>query len=36
MKHAILRIAGTFGSGKTTAARQFMEEHEAMKKALGK
>lgn len=25
MKHAILRIAGTFGSGKTTAARQFME-----------
>jgi hypothetical protein len=25
MTHVILRIAGTFGSGKTTAARQFME-----------
>jgi hypothetical protein len=25
MKHAILRISGTFGSGKTTAAREFLK-----------
>jgi thymidylate kinase len=27
MKHVILRIAGTFGSGKTTAARQFLTSY---------
>ena len=24
MKHIILRVAGTFGSGKTTAMREFL------------
>ena len=29
MKHVILRIAGTFGSGKTTAVRQFLNNYPA-------
>jgi hypothetical protein len=28
MKHIILRIAGTFGSGKTTSVRQFLNNYE--------
>lgn len=33
MKHAILRVSGTFGSGKTTAAREFLNyPHEELKK----
>jgi len=33
MKHAILRVSGTFGSGKTTAARDFLKyPHEALEK----
>lgn len=27
MKHAILRVAGTFGSGKTTAVREFLNNY---------
>ena len=34
MKHALLRVSGTFGSGKTTAARDFLRKypHEELKK----
>jgi len=33
MKHCILRVSGTFGSGKTTAAREFLKyPHEELKK----
>lgn len=33
MKHAILRVSGTFGSGKTTAARDFLKyQHTALEK----
>lgn len=37
MKHCILRISGTFGSGKTTAAREFLKyPHQPMLVAGGK
>lgn len=35
MKHAILRIAGTFGSGKSTAARDFLKYPNTELKASG-
>ena len=37
MKHCILRISGTFGSGKTTAARGFLKyPHQELRAADGK
>jgi len=37
MKHCILRISGTFGSGKTTAAREFLKyPHEELRTSDGK
>ncbi len=38
MKHVILRIAGTFGSGKTTAVREFLNSYpcQTLKDARGK
>lgn len=37
MKNCILRISGTFGSGKTTAAREFLKyPHEELRTADGK